>query len=62
MAFTCRPRPLSSDVLWPTPGFPYDRRELNSAVRAHECKVSFLARPRTHSPGQERPFVVATRE
>ena len=40
---------------WPGPGFPGGRRKLTLAGRTIAPKVSFLAPPRTHTGGQERP-------
>jgi hypothetical protein len=44
-------RPFTNAGNWPGPRFPYGRHELTLAGRADESRVSFLARPRTHTAG-----------
>ena len=51
----------STDRNWPGPGFSWGRRKLTLAGRAHAAKVSFLARPRTHSGGHYEKSSVMTR-
>lgn len=41
---------------WLAPGRPLRHRKLTSAGRTQALAVSFLARPRTHTSGQQQPF------